>query len=164
MHGTSYALCVGAPGPKTWSRAIPVLWAKQSRDPLASVLQMSYNQSHANAPLGYAISRSSAVLSSRHILLQAMNRYDFDIYLQSPEDPALFHADEFLELVEEPLFEEFEGDVTPGMNGGVPVLYCTMVADSIESALDQVSEAVVRLGLHPVQLLMRLGNDRCVMA
>jgi hypothetical protein len=93
-----------------------------------------------------------------------MNRYDFDIYLQSPEDPALFHADEFLELVEEPLFEEFEGDVTPGMNGGVPVLYCTMVADSIESALDQVSEAVVRLGLHPVQLLMRLGNDRCVMA
>ena len=93
-----------------------------------------------------------------------MKNYDFDLFLQAPEDPAALHADEFLDMVEDALFEEFHGDVTPGLSGGVPVLTCTIEADSIEAALDRVGGTVLRLGLHPAQLLMRLNGGRYALA
>ncbi|HET6567845.1 MAG TPA: hypothetical protein VFG50_07765, partial [Rhodothermales bacterium] len=63
-----------------------------------------------------------------------------------------------LDRVEDALFEAFEGDVTPGMVGGVPVLYCTMEADSPGEALDKVASKILEMGLHPGQLLMQFNE------
>ena len=93
-----------------------------------------------------------------------MTHYDFELYLDAQDGRAALHADDLLDQVEQPLFEAFEGDVTPGMRGGVPVLYCSLDAESIESAIDRVAKTVIDLGLHPVQLLMRLGTDRYELA
>ncbi len=93
-----------------------------------------------------------------------MKNYDFDLFLQAPDVPAGLHADEFLDMVKNALFEEFQGDVTPGFSGGVPVLMCTIEAESIEAALDRLGGTVVRMGLHPSQLLMRLSGGRHALA
>lgn len=87
-----------------------------------------------------------------------MTRFNFELFLIAEEDPSAFHADEFLDSVEDALFEAFEGDVTPGMLGGVPVLFCTMEADSPGEALDKVTSKIIEMGLHPGQLTMQLNQ------
>ena len=85
--------------------------------------------------------------------------YDFDIFLTPPEDPSVFGADEFLDMVEDQLFEVFHGDVTPGMSGGYPMVSCTLKSDSLDDAVKRVNTIILKLGLHPYQLLMRLKSD-----
>lgn len=79
--------------------------------------------------------------------------FSFQLFLIAKNDPNAFEADEFLDCVEEKLFEAFEGDVTPGFQGGIPVLYCTMEAKDQGEALGMVTNAIWEMGIHPSQLL-----------
>lgn len=89
-----------------------------------------------------------------------MERFNFELLLID-DYPSGLQADEFLDHVEDALFEAFEGSVTPAMMGGVPMLYCTIEAASAGEAFDKVSAKVLDMGLHPTQLLMNLDpNDR----
>jgi len=72
--------------------------------------------------------------------------YDFDLVLARP---AGFDPEMFLDAVEGMLFEEFEGDVTPGVIAGVPYLACTVEADTMEAGLNALVARVVALGLTP---------------
>ena len=87
-----------------------------------------------------------------------MKNYDFDLFLTSSGDQENIDTNEFLDAVEDTLFEEFQGDVTPGISAGAPILYCSLEPDSIEFAIDRVTKTVLRLGLHPTQLMMRLNT------
>ena len=71
-------------------------------------------------------------------LVTAMTLFNFELLLISPEDPSALSGDEFLDAVEDALFEAFGGDVTPAVAGGVPVLYCTVEAESPGEAFDKV--------------------------
>lgn len=88
-----------------------------------------------------------------------MTKFNFELFLIAAEDPSAFQADEFLDQVEEALFDAFEGDVTPAMLGGVPVLFCTMEAETPGEALDKVTSKIMTMGLHPAQMLLQLNQN-----
>lgn len=87
-----------------------------------------------------------------------MKQFSFELLLLESNYPSEFQADEFLDRVEDKLFEAFEGDVTPAMIGGVPTLYCTLEAKSLGEAFDRVSSTILKMGLHPSQMLMNIEN------
>ena len=87
-----------------------------------------------------------------------MKVYHFELFLGTPEDPGLGSGDEFLDAVEGLLYEAFEGDVTPGVVCGVPILYCSMAADTPGEAIDAVWKKVVQMRLHPAQLRMQMND------
>lgn len=89
-----------------------------------------------------------------------MTLFSFELMLLEGEYPSAFQADEFLDHVEDALFEAFEGDVTPAMVGGVPVLYCSLMGNSRGDVLDRVTNKIEAMGLHPSQLLMRMEKQQ----
>lgn len=94
-----------------------------------------------------------------------MARFSFELFLIEEDYPTALQADEFLDNVEEALFDAFHGDVTPAMLGGVPVLYCTVEGSSHGEAFDKVADKILELGLHPAQLLMKMNpSDRLTSA
>ena len=72
-----------------------------------------------------------------------MRQFDFDLTLARPD---AFDATAFLDLVEQPLFEAFEGDVTPAVSNGVPCLACTVEAETMEAAVNRVAPLIADLG------------------
>lgn len=72
-----------------------------------------------------------------------MRPFEFDLSLVPP---ARFEASAFLDAVEAPLFEAFEGDVTPCVSNGVPMLACTVEAETVGAALDAVAQVAASLG------------------
>ena len=67
----------------------------------------------------------------------------FDLTLARPD---AFDATAFLDLVEHPLFEAFEGDVMPAVSNGVPCLACTVEAETMEAAVNRVVPLIAALG------------------
>ncbi len=88
-----------------------------------------------------------------------MSTYTFELVLAGKRGTIETQGDGFLEAVETLVFEAFQGDVTPALCGGVPVLYCTIDDTSIEAAVNRVASTVAGLGLHPDQLMMKWPSE-----
>lgn len=88
-----------------------------------------------------------------------MAQFSFELFMPERSGESELQADEFLDSVEDSLFEAFDGDVTPGMMGGVPVLYCTREGQSLGEVLDEITASIVKMGLHPVQLLIKMSPE-----
>ena len=87
-----------------------------------------------------------------------MTRFSFELFLLEHDSARGIAADDFLEAVETPLFDAFSGDVTPALQDGVPVLYCSIEGSSFGDALGRVTDKILSLGIHPAQLLMTLES------
>ena len=81
-----------------------------------------------------------------------IKQFRFELFLKErPGVEADLDGAGFVESVEGPLFDAFQGDVTPGIQGGVAVLYCAIEGASLGQAIDKVVGAVRALGLHPAR-------------
>lgn len=78
--------------------------------------------------------------------------FNFELYLFDDKQAASVDGQEFLNSVEETLFEAFKGDVTPAILGGMPVLYCTVDGASIGDAVDRVMNTIMGTGLQWSQI------------
>ena len=79
-----------------------------------------------------------------------MRTYEFDIFVQWEGLADV----EFLAKLEEPLFEAFQGDVTPAVMAGRPYVSATLEADSLEAAIRRVIEILKAEGMEPDRLQM----------
>ena len=81
-----------------------------------------------------------------------MRTFDFDVFLAADGPPEHFDGTAFLDAVEGPVFEAFEGDVTPGVSVGRPLLSCAVEAPSFEEAVAPVIALARRLGYEPLRI------------
>ncbi|WP_420454209.1 hypothetical protein [Rubrivirga sp.] len=78
--------------------------------------------------------------------LTVMAAYHFWIRLTFGTDnlgASAIGADEFLDAIETPLFEAFQGDVSPSFRDGHGMLECDLEAPDFDSALRSVVEVVM---------------------
>ncbi|MEM1125622.1 MAG: hypothetical protein AAGI71_03145 [Bacteroidota bacterium] len=77
-----------------------------------------------------------------------MPAFEFDIFVgRAPSTPHT-SADAFADLVEGPLFEAFQGDVTPGARGGRLLISCHLEAGTLGEAIDSVLTVITPLGFY----------------
>ena len=78
-----------------------------------------------------------------------MREYDFDVFIQWDGTA----GEDFLDRCEAALKDEFEGDATPAVQAGVPLVSCTMPGTSLEEAMEPVLLVLrdVRLSVKFVQ-------------
>ncbi len=81
-----------------------------------------------------------------------MKTYEFDVILAADAPPETFDGTAFLDAVEGPVFEAFEGDVTPGTIAGVPTFGGTLRGESLDAAVAPVLALARRLGFEPVRV------------
>ncbi len=81
-----------------------------------------------------------------------MHTYEFDVILGTDVPPEDFDASTFLDAVEGPVFEAFEGDVTPSTIAGVPTFGCILEGVSLDAAAAPVLALARELGYAPVRV------------
>lgn len=87
-----------------------------------------------------------------------MPQQHFWIRLTFAEDPLgspVIGADEFLSAVEGPLFERYQGDVTPSFREGVGVLECEVEAPDVDAAVREVARTVLDIPLGSSETRLR---------
>ena len=84
--------------------------------------------------------------------VETMKTYEFDVILASDVPPEDFDGTAFLDAVEGPVFEAFEGDVTPGTIGGVPTFSGSLDGSSLDAAVAPVLALARQLGYPPVRV------------
>lgn len=106
---------------------------------------------------GVRFTQHALTLKQPH-LPRPMDTFSFEIFFMVKKYAPELHADEYLDLIEDAVFEEFAGDVTPGMLGGYPMLYCTIEAASPGGAYDKVVARIlphiIKAGLDPESILL----------
>lgn len=78
-----------------------------------------------------------------------MTLFEFDVFFDEDNYSPTLEPDQFLDHVEEPLFDAFQGDVTPAFLGGIPVLYCSLESKSLGEAVARVIDTIQKMGIHP---------------
>lgn len=71
-----------------------------------------------------------------------MQEYDLEAFVDWDREP-----DAFLDVLTEPLFEQHEGDVHPGVRMGSAYLSATLSADTLEDAVAKLGGIAQRFGL-----------------
>lgn len=87
-----------------------------------------------------------------------MASHSFMIRLSFREDnlgAPVIGADEFLNAVEGPLFDVFEGDVTPSFRGGQGYLECHIEASDHDAAVQRVAARLLALDIGARSLPLR---------
>ena len=91
-----------------------------------------------------------------------MKMHDFVIKMsfQSGETDAPYVVDgeAFLDMVEDPLFEAFQGGVTPSVSETCAYLYCHVESDSLMNAVVRVARVMKGMGLGPGVLEMPVSE------
>ena len=64
-------------------------------------------------------------------------------------------ADEFLDAVEGPLFDAFQGDVSPSFRGGQAYLECDVEAETVDAAVRRVAREVLDVDVGSRSLPLR---------
>ena len=81
-----------------------------------------------------------------------METFEFDVVLATDAAPEDFDGDAFLDATEGPLFEAFEGDVTPAVSVGRPLFSCAVAGPSFTEAVYRVLAVARELGYEPLRI------------
>ena len=82
----------------------------------------------------------------------AMQKHRFLVRVTFAQDAfgvPFVDGDTFLDAVEEPLFEAFQGSVTPAIRDGEGHLYCDLEGESVEEAVHRVTQTLMSIPLAP---------------
>lgn len=84
--------------------------------------------------------------------MNAMTMQRFMIRVAFADDASgqpILDGETFLDTVEDPLFEEFEGMVTPAVRDGYGELYCDVEAETREEAVSRVVRTLYSISFLP---------------